>query len=459
MATSSPPGRAHPAPQARWQARATTPPATALHDRAVLLLLVLACWSSYGSPTIDAMRSGAQSLWTIDLLPGVNVIVVAVVVVLATWCLAKLSVPAPTSALDVYVALLLGGLSLLHVSALARGAPGLLFQLFDVRALLLFGAGYFATSRLGITQHSLKLLVLLVAGLLVAHAGWLTVRYGILGNTGFATSSGRIALLITEDSLLLAIPVTIAWGLMVDGLLRRWQAALVVAFVGAVGLIELLSLRRGALIFIGALIVLRSLRAPSIKLLAGAALALTVAAVALTVGPLARVGGDASYAARSALLLTNDDSSSQRRGELADFQTNIKGPGDVLLGHGMGAIWSAAGTAPTDEVSYGGQETALIRVGWHIYGLDWLYKFGLAGAILAFATLGAASIDVRQRSRAMVDRSMRSLTTSAALTVPVLLLFVFTNARVSLFAGLVLGLVSLLLDRAVPRRGSQRTTG
>jgi len=420
---------------------------------AVAGLLLLACWSSYGAPTIAAMQAGQRSLWTFQILPGASVVLLSLAVVIGVWCLSTLDGPVEASTLDAVVAWLLGGIAFLHLLAVARHAPGLLFELLDIRALVLLAAGYFVMSRLNLPTRALLMLLGGVAVALAIHAAWLTLRYGILGDTGFATSSGRIALLVTEDALLLAIPVTIAWGLLADGLLKRRLVIAVVAFVGAVAYVELLSLRRGALIFIGALVLMRSLWAPASRVIAWGSLVLVVLTLALTVGPLASVAGDVSYAVRSSLLLTSDASSSQRRGEIEDYQMNLDGAGDLLLGRGLGAVWYASADAPTDAVSYGGKETALVRIGWHVYGLDWLYKIGLIGVLGVVAVLALGALTVRERLATVDDQLVRSVAWSFALTAPVLTLFVFTNPRLSLFAGLCFGAVSALLDRS-PRRSA-----
>lgn len=446
-------GPARPRAGGRSDARATHRPVTG-YDVAVACLLALACWSSYAPPTIDGLLAGALGIWTYEPLRGSSIVIIALIAVVAVWSLGALAGPVRASRFDASVLWLLSGFAGVHLLAVTRGGDGLLYELLDLRALLLMAGGYFVMSRVTLSTRDLLVLLGALAMLLTAHATWLTLRYGVAGDTGFATSSGRIALLITEDTLLLAIPVTFAWGLLSDGLLRRRGVMAVILLLVAVLLVELFSLRRGALIFIGLLVAVRSCWAPPARVFAWGALAATVAALAVVTGPLASLTSDVSYAVRSTLLLTDDSSSSQRLSELEAFRSNSKSPGDVFFGHGLGAVWYASAEAPTDVVSFGGDETALVRVGWHIYGLDFAYKVGLLGILGLMALFVHGALATRERVGRIYDPLARSVTRSLGLIVPVLTLFVFTNPRISLFAGLCLGALSALLDRApAPRAG------
>jgi hypothetical protein len=60
--------------------------------------------------------------------------------------------------------------------------------------------------------------------------------------------------------------------------------------------------------------------------------------------------------------------------------------------------------------------------------------------------MALTGVRVRRRLRALRDAMTRSLLSSLAVVAPILLLFTFTNPRVALFAGVVLGLTSKLMD-------------
>jgi hypothetical protein len=133
---------------------------------------------------------------------------------------------------------------------------------------------------------------------------------------------------------------------------------------------------------------------------------------------------------------------------LENYKRNLDGAPDALLGKGLGAVWNAEVVAPIDIAAFGSDETPYVRVGWHVYGLDWLYKLGALGVAAALALLVQAALLVRRAVRRAIDPGLRSIVVSAAVLAPALLLLAFTNARIAFFAGVTAGLVSKGLDLA-----------
>jgi hypothetical protein len=170
------------------------------------------------------------------------------------------------------------------------------------------------------------------------------------------------------------------------------------------------------------------------------------ASLAVVAGPARPLVDQVSYVVKSSLLRSHDRSTSQREAELRNFGHNLHGPADVMLGRGLGAVWNAKVGSAVDVASFGSGETDFVRVGWHVYGLDWLYKLGVLGALGAVLLMALTGVRVRRRLRTLRDAMTRSLLGSLAVVAPVLLLFTFTNPRVALFAGVVLGLSSKLMD-------------
>src|SRR4029079_9637871 len=92
------------------------------------------------------------------------------------------------------------------------------------------------------------------------------------------------------------------------GLLPGGWAVAIVALVSGVLLVDFVSLRRGALIFLGACLVLRALRAAREVLLWPLAVVCAIAIVSvLALGPRS-LYREASYAVRSTVLRTSDSS-------------------------------------------------------------------------------------------------------------------------------------------------------
>ncbi len=421
-------------------------PALGPFEVCTIAFLCVASLSSYNGPTALGVADPAVhvSIWSIEPFPPLDLAVLSLVALAALWLVSALTSAARVSTLDACVGAIVALVGILHALALARSEPGLLFQALDLGNVLLFAGGYFIVTRLRLSPHSIGVVMCTIAALVLLHTAWLVVRYGLPGKTEFFTSNGREALLATEDSLLVALPLVIAWGFVVDRVGACWLVPATALLAGCVGLVELLSLRRGALIFIVLLILFRALYLPRRRLLIGAGVTAATLAAAFVVGSAASLRSDITYPVRSALLMTEDESSQLRRAELRDFTANLRDFDDVALGRGLGAVWNSSPDARIDPVAFGSEETSAVRVGWHVYGLDWLYKLGVLGVAVTLGVAAFAGTLVRSRLAGIADKRLRSLARSLALISPVLLLFLFTNPRVALFAGIVTGGLSAL---------------
>ena len=171
---------------------------------------------------------------------------------------------------------------------------------------------------------------------------------------------------------------------------------------------------------------------------------LLVAAIAVAAGPGRPLFHQARYTLTSSLLSSNDASSSQRKAELQNFQRNVNGT-QWITGRGIGVLWRSKVRSPVDIAAFGAEENALTRLGWHVYGLDWAYKFGLLGIFVLLA--GVAVLGRRiVRSFRVADGSGRWLIYSLAVCAPPLVLLAFTNPRVALLGGILVGLLSRCCD-------------
>src|SRR5262249_34473417 len=150
----------------------------------------------------------------------------------------------------------------------------------------------------------------------------LILAYGITGKTEFSTILGRSALLITEDGLLLMLPVALAWGALVDGRLTLWKQAATIAATASVFVVNLLSLRRGAVLMIGAALPVRSLGIGGRRLAIAATTIAVLFALSVAAGPGRPLFEQIKYTATSSLLRTEDASSSQREAELENLRLN-----------------------------------------------------------------------------------------------------------------------------------------
>lgn len=427
-------------------------------EACTVVFLCVAALSSYSGPTAPGVADPAVhvSIWSIEPFPPLDLAVLGLVALTALWLVSALTSTTRVSTLDACVGAVVALIGILHALALARSEPGLLFQALDLGNVLLFAGGYFVVTRVRLSHKLLGGVMCVIAALVLLHTLWLVVRYGLPGKTEFFTSSGREALLTTEDSLLVALPLLIAWGFVVDRVGGRWLVPATALLAACVGLVELLSLRRGALIFIVLLIALRALYLPRRRLLMVVGVTAATLTAALAIGSAGSLASDVSYSVRSALLMTEDESSQLRRAELRDFTANLRDFDDVALGRGLGAVWSSSADSRIDPVAFGSEETSAVRVGWHVYGLDWLYKLGILGGLVTLGVATYAGALMRSRLAGIADKRLRSLGRSLALVSPVLLLFLFTNPRVALFAGIVTGGLSALTTY---RPASSRAAG
>jgi hypothetical protein len=436
-------------------------------ELAAIFVLLLAAWSTY-APTAAAVLAGQSahvSVWTERPLLGANVFEIAFLVAAVLWAFRALDGRERWSFLDSHVvalgALLLG----LTLIAAQRGSIWLTYLAVDTERVALLVAGYVLVTRMRIGTRSWRFLVVGLAAVLLLRFAVLTVQHGVVNSTEFATVTGRVALIITEDVFLVGVALVALWGLAVDRVLSARLTAVVVVAILGVLLVDFLSYRRGALLFIGLLIVVRTLRAS--KRHVALAFAVVAAGVGLgaafaeaglltrearpetaTLRPSAERGNDTD-----APLPAGDTSTEQRTAELRNWQRNTRDAVDAAVGRGLGAAWNAEVTGPVDVASYGGGETEYVRLGWHIFGLDWVYKVGFLGALGVAGLLVHGALMLTPAVRATRDRVNRSLASSMALAFPLLLLQLFTNARLAVFAGVTLGLASKAADLA--RSGSE----
>jgi len=360
------------------------------------------------------------------------------------WLVRRLSSRGSESSFDRPLLVAAGGLAVFQPIALAISGDDVQFLLFDLERVVVPLAAYAIVTRCIGDLGRLRAFVIIVAVAITGRALELLLAGGFGADTNFGTATGRDALLITEDSLLLALPLMLAWGALVDGRLKVPAKLATVLFGGAVLAVDLLSLRRGPFLFISVGLFVRSLFGPR-WVLRGVvpAVVLVVVAFAL-VGPHGGVARDLRYVVRSAALQSKDSSSDQRSAELKSFTRNVHGA-DWVVGRGLGTIWRADVKARFDAASYGSGETAYVRIGWHVYGLDWVYKFGLLGVLILIATAVALGRRLAPRIRA-AGGWVRSYALSLAVCLAAFLPFVFTGIRIGMMAGLVLGVLSRLAD-------------
>ena len=163
-------------------------------------------------------------------------------------------------------------------------------------------------------------------------------------------------------------------------------------------------------------LVIRSLGIGTRRLLQVGAAILVVVAISAILGPGRTLIHQASYTITSSVLSTKDASSSQRVAELQNFKRNVHGT-QWITGRGVGVLWRAKVPSPIDRASFGSEENGLTRIGWHVYGLDWTYKFGLLGVALILATAFVLGRRVYRSCRA-ADADARWLTYSLAVCAP-----------------------------------------
>lgn len=427
-------------------------------EAASFLVLSVAAWSAYAAPTAVGYfdEDAYTSIWNARPIASANVFELGVVVVAVGWLVRALRRRRERwSALDSHVAAFSALVAILVLVALQRAGATAVYEKFDLERLVLFGAGYLLISRLSLRPRTLAAFAFVLAALFLVHFAAITIQHGIVGSTEFATVAGRLALLITEDAVLVGVGLTVLWGLYADGLIRRsWYGPLVAVLIVVVVTVDFLSYRRGALLLVGGMLALRSTR--SIRRLAVVGVLAALAALGAseivagprpseTAGPPPRaLTSDSRPQPTSSAFV--DASTRQRTAELSNYTRNVSGPFDVAVGRGLGAAWNAEVLGPVDVASYGGGETAYVRVGWHVFGLDWLYKVGIVG-IVGLLALGAHAVLVVLRGvRHSSDAIVRSVAWSALAVAPFLFIMLFTNARLAVFAGVAVGLASKAVD-------------
>jgi hypothetical protein len=388
-------------------------------------------------------------VWSVRVGP-LNLFEIAFVALAAVWFLRRISVPGTESSFDRPLLVAAAALATFQLLAIAAAGDDVQFLLFDMERVLVPMAGYVIVTRCIHDLSRLRLFLIVVSVAIVARAVELVVLGGLGDGTDFGTATGRRALLITEDSLLLALPLILAWGSLIDGRLRLPGKVATVLFAAAVLAVDLLSLRRGPLLFISFGLVARSLAGPRFvrTRLIPVALVAVVAWVAFAPGGVAE---DARYTVRSAVLQSGDSSSGLRTAELRNFVDNLDGL-EWVIGRGLGTVWHAGRQAGVDMASYGSGETAYVRIGWHVYGLDYAYKFGILGVLVLLATGVALGLRLLRSTRP-AGGWVRSYGLSLAVCLLAFLPFVFTGLRIGMVAGLVLGVMSKLTDLAPTEAG------
>jgi hypothetical protein len=415
-------------------------------DLTALAVLLLAAAFPASPPTVGQVLSDSGAgFWGLRIGPANAFEMMAIVIAVAMLTRSLIARPS-VSRFDrplLGAALIILGL---QAFALPQHLNEARFVPLDLERLLIPIAAYVIVTRSVRSFETLRTFAIVIAGVICARAIELVLVYGITGQTQFGTITGGEALLITEDTLLILLPLSLAWGALVDGRLTVSGMVAAMALVSSLLLIDLLSLRRGAMLLIGGALLARSLGIGRRRLLQGGAALLVAFALAVAAGPGRPLLHQLRYTAVSSLLRTKDASSSQRTAEISSFASNMKGA-DWITGRGLGVTWYAFAKAPIDSLSYGPGESEFTRIGWHVYGLDWIYKFGLLGlaAILAALVLIAREA-LRTYRRATAEA--RWLIYSLAVCIPPFALLLFTNPRVALMTGVTLGLLSRCCDLA-----------
>lgn len=414
-----------------------------------MAILLFASFFPASPPTAASFSDPSYvNLWSLRLGPA-NVFELAMAAFALAWVVRRLVGPGRPTGFDRPLGVLVVCLLALQALALPSILSDSIYIKADLERIALAGAGYLIVTRCIRDMRSLRLFTYTLAGLICIRAAQLVIVYGITGETQFSTILGRSALLITEDGLLLMLPVALAWGAVVDGRLTLWRSTLAVLGTAIVFVVNLLSLRRGAVLMIAAAVIARSLGIGARRLLITGAAILVLFGISVAAGPGRPLFEQVKYTATSSVLSTKDPSSSQRLAELENLRRNLSGS-EWLTGRGIGVFWRAEVPSPVDIASFGSKETAYTRLGWHVYGLDWLYKFGLVGValILGFAILLGRRIYLTCRK---ADGQARWLLFSLAVCAPPFLLLAFTNPRIALVSGMVVGLLSRGCDFARSR--------
>jgi hypothetical protein len=416
-------------------------PALRQADRLGMAVLAFAAISPVIAGSFQA--GGKQTtIWTSRvgvLLP----FEIGAILFLALWLVRQVAAPSPGSAFDRPLRLAAVTVAFGQLFALVWNLSDVRLFAFDIEHLLVPFLAYFLVTRSVKNPRQLKILLFAIAAGICLRAAYLVMAYGVTGSTEFGTATGRMALLISDDTILLLIPVLLAWAALIEKRTQGLLALGAMALVGSVLVVNLLSLRRGALVLICAALAIRAVTIPPRLLMRGALVTALVVSVIL-VGPARSLLPDIGYTARSVVFQTKDKSTKQRKAEFQNLADNMSGT-DWITGRGIGTIWRVKVQTPTDIASYGSGETAYTRIGWHVFGLDWFYKFGLVGVAL-IVYFGGRAWDLLRRGYRRADPASRSLMWSLGLCLPIFSLFLWGNLRLAMFTGLTLGLLSRLCD-------------
>lgn len=421
------------------------------HARVVAgAVLVLAALSPQSPPVATGLvdPESYASVWSQRVGPA-NLVEIGLVAAFAVALVRRIGLPSVKPQVTALDRLSVVGVAVICVAqalAMLRGLPDLQYLGVDVERVGLAIGGYLLVRLFFSDVDALIGVLKVVAAVLAIRTVELVAVHGIIQGTQFGTASGRRALLITEDSLLILLPVLLAWGSMVDGRLSRRSSVAATTGVVLALIVNLLSLRRGALLVMVGALALRTVRVSRRVLALTAACALALGAVLYAAGPLRSVVGGAVYTLESAVGLEEDNSTSQRQAELTNFGANVDGV-DWFLGRGLGTKWNADVSGAIEIGSFGSAETAYVRIGWHFYGLDYLYKFGAFGCAALIGLLLAMLARARGAHRLASPRES-GFVWSLALCLPCFALFAFTNARVAFFAGVVAGALAVLVAAA-----------
>ena len=90
---------------------------------------------------------------------------------------------------------------------------------------------------------------------------------------------------------------------------------------------------------------------------------------------------------------------------------------DWITGRGVWCDLDGRDKAPIDALSFGPGETESIRIGWHVYGLDWVYKFGLGGLAAIFFALVVMGRELLRTYR-KAEPALRSMIFSLSVSSP-----------------------------------------
>lgn len=425
-------------------------------ETAALVLMLIAAATPAGAVTARQLANpdSMGGLWQQRLGPA-NPFELGLVIIVAAW----VAVRTPgwwrtirVSALDggvMAVAAITAGLQLI---AAARGLPEPRYMAIDAERLFLALGAYLVVSRATPSPRSVRFAALGLGGVLAARAVELVLR-GAIGGTDFGTATGRSALLITEDSLLVGVPAVLAAGALVERRLRGWAAVAAAVGILAALAVDALSLRRGALLLILLALAIRVgpglLQLGPRRLLASVAVVAAAGGALWAAGPLRPVADQVAYTVRSAVGLEEDASTGQRSRELRDLRAIMR-PGDWLAGRGIGTPWNSSDPATNELAAFGGGETSAVRIGWHLYGADFVYKLGALGLAVWFTVLLLALRRGWSAARALGPADAW-IVRSLIVILPLLALFMFTNPRIALITGVLAAVLSRFIDLARAR--------